>query len=274
MTIVWVILGTAAAVIIGLNLFGTAERKLQHAPDHIYRTSDPQFMRAMGTLLGPSLLEGNRVSACYNGDQIFPAMLGAIRAAEKTITFETYIYWSGEIGREFAEALSERARAGVKVHVLLDWVGSGRLKREFLKDMEEAGVEICRYHPPTGTRSRASTTERTASSWSSTAGSGSRAASGSRQVARERAGPRPLARLALPRGLWVSVGSTNFDNRSFRLNDEANLNVLDGEFAAEQIRTFERDLGRAREVTLEEWKNRPHSEKAKEFAAGLLRSQL
>ena len=51
-------------------------------------------------------------------------MLEAIRGAQQTITFETYIYWSGDIGREFADALAERARAGVKVHVLLDWVGS------------------------------------------------------------------------------------------------------------------------------------------------------
>ena len=51
-------------------------------------------------------------------------MLAAIRAAKSTITFETYIYWSGSIGREFVDALQERARAGVRVHVLLDWVGS------------------------------------------------------------------------------------------------------------------------------------------------------
>ena len=61
-----------------------------------------------------------------NGDRIFPAMLAAIRQARRTITFETYIYWSESIGREFADALIERARAGVKVHVLLDWVGSGK----------------------------------------------------------------------------------------------------------------------------------------------------
>ena len=73
---------------------------------------------------------------------------------------------------------------------------------------------------------------------------------------------------------WVSVGSTNFDNRSFMLNDEANLNVLDSEFAAEQARVFEADKARSREVTLELWRRRPWPEKAKEWAAGLLRSQL
>ena len=55
-----------------------------------------------------------------NGNEIFPAMLKAIRGAQKTITFETFIYWSGAIGQEFAEALTERARAGVHVHVVVD----------------------------------------------------------------------------------------------------------------------------------------------------------
>ncbi len=101
----------------------------------------------MSYLLGPTLLTGNRVDALHNGDQIFPAMLEAIRKAEKTITFETYIYWSGEIGKEFSDALSERARAGVKVHVLLDWVGTGKLDSTYLDEMKAAGVELERYHP-------------------------------------------------------------------------------------------------------------------------------
>ena len=74
--------------------------------------------------------------------------------------------------------------------------------------------------------------------------------------------------------LWVSVGSTNFDNRSFRLNDEANLNIHDATFAARQAEIFRNDLSRAREVTLEAWRRRPWREKATEWAAGLLRSQL
>ncbi len=82
---------------------------------HRYRISDPQFRREMLVLLGPSLTSGNRVTALHNGDEIFPAMLDAIRGASVSITFETYIYWSGEIGRECATALSERARAGLPV---------------------------------------------------------------------------------------------------------------------------------------------------------------
>ena len=74
--------------------------------------------------------------------------------------------------------------------------------------------------------------------------------------------------------LWVSVGSTNFDNRSFRLNDEANLNVLDPEFAAAQIAVFQEDKKNASRVTLEMWENRPWRRSSRERAAGLLRSQL
>lgn len=75
-------------------------------------------------------------------------------------------------------------------------------------------------------------------------------------------------------GLWVSVGSANFDNRSFRLNDEANLNVFDEAFAREESAIFAKDKLRAREVTWEDWKRRPMLEKAGAAAVGLLRSQL
>jgi cardiolipin synthase len=74
--------------------------------------------------------------------------------------------------------------------------------------------------------------------------------------------------------VWVSVGSTNFDNRSFAVNDEANLNVYDAKFAQRQAEVFRHDLGRSRRVTLEEWQNRPWREKLMEHAAGLLGSQL
>ncbi len=102
----------------------------------------------MGNLLGPGVLGGNEVADLQNGDQIFPAMLAAIRAAQRTVTFETYIYWSGDIGKQFADALSERARAGVQVHVLLDWVGSSKMEESYLSEMRHAGVQIEKFHKP------------------------------------------------------------------------------------------------------------------------------
>ena len=75
-------------------------------------------------------------------------------------------------------------------------------------------------------------------------------------------------------GWLISVGSTNFDNRSFRLNDEANLNLLDEKFAAEQARVFEHDLSRSKVVTLAAWRDRPKRERAMEWLGQVLKSQL
>ena len=73
---------------------------------------------------------------------------------------------------------------------------------------------------------------------------------------------------------WVSIGSTNFDNRSFRLNDEANLNVFDDAFAREQARVFAQDRVRSRPVTLEQWRRRPITERLEELVARMMRHQL
>lgn len=138
---------TVAGVLLVLN-FSTGEKKVNRELPRLYATQYPQFRRALGALLGPALVGGNRARELLNGDQIFPAMLQAIRGAQRSITFETYIYWSGDVGRQFADALAERARAGVKVHVLLDWVGSARIDASFLQQMEAAGVEIRKFHKP------------------------------------------------------------------------------------------------------------------------------
>jgi len=144
--IVVTVLATLVAGAVGLN-FMPAEKKLERKVEHSYGISDPQFRREMGVLLGPAILSGNSVTDLENGDQIFPAMLEAIRSAQKTITFETYIYWSGEIGKRFSEAFSERARAGVTVNVTIDWAGSSSMDKQLLKQMKEAGVRVERYRP-------------------------------------------------------------------------------------------------------------------------------
>ena len=105
-TIAITALVTVLAVVLAMN-FATPEKKLDRKIEHHYAISDPQYRREMSVMLGPAIVGGNRVEDLQNGDEIFPAMLGAIRAAQKTITFETYIYWSGDIGKELAEALAE-----------------------------------------------------------------------------------------------------------------------------------------------------------------------
>ncbi len=419
LTIFVTVLLTALITIIVLNLT-SGEKKMKRRIEPQYGVEHPQFRRAMGSLLGPPLIDGNRVVPLVNGVQIFPAMLEAIQSAEQTITFETFIYWSGEIGRKMAIALAERAAKGVKVHVLLDWVGSVKMEPELLAIMEDAGVIVRRYHPPrwytlsrmnnrthrkllvvdgkigfTGgvgiadpwmgnaedpehwrdshyrvdgpvvAQMQAAFTDNwmkatgdvlhgeryfpklepagdvTAQMFRSDPGEGSESvrlmyllsiASAQKSVriaaayfvpddlsietivaARKRGvqieiivpGPRidtemtrrasrarwgkmleagviiyefmPTmyhCKIMIVDSIWTSVGSTNFDNRSFRLNDEANLNVYDAAFAATQIADFDADRARARRITLEAWQNRPWYEKLVEHTAALLRSQL
>ncbi len=98
-------------------------------------------------MLGPSIVPGNKVTVLENGDEIFPAMLEAIRGAQKTITFETYIWWSGKIAVEFSQALCERAKAGVEVNVTVDWAGSIKMDSSMLEEMQKCGVRIERYRP-------------------------------------------------------------------------------------------------------------------------------
>lgn len=390
--------------------------------ESLYGVNDPQFARAMGELFGPRLDGGNTVKTLNNGDEIFPAMLEAIRAAKTTITFETFIYYEGQIGGQFTDALEERARAGVRVHLLVDAVGSKKIDKGYIQRLTDAGAEVQFYHPlrwfdlgsvarlnnrthrkllvvdgrvgftggvgigddwlghaqdPKHWRDTHYRVEGPAVAqfqaafvdhWietrgvvlhgdayfpkltaagevyaqlfkSSAVGGGSESmqlmylmsfAAARRQIligtgyfvpdritidalldARRRGvriavmlpGPYndvPVSgaasktlwgellragvefyeyqptmyhcKLMVVDDRWCSIGSANVDNRSFRLNSEANLNVLDKEFAEEQIRVFEEDLKRCKQVTLEEWENRPG--KFREWLAGVLKWQL
>ncbi|MEP6656557.1 MAG: cardiolipin synthase [Betaproteobacteria bacterium] len=410
---------TLAVTFVFVNLI-PGEKQIDTKVPRLYGTGDPQFRRAMGVLLGPQIIEGNQVGVLRNGDEIFPDMLGAIRNARSTITFETYIYWSGDIGRAFADALTERARSGVKVHVLLDWLGSSKMDGDLLEAMEKSGVEVKRFHEPrwyslarlndrdhrkllvvdgrigytggVGIADKWNGHGQDADHWRDShfrvegpvvaqmqavfmdnwtkatgtvihgadyfpplepaAGSAAQMFSSSpnggsesmhlmyllaitaaertihlssayfvpddlvidalvaalrrgvkvqiitpggdidtevvRKASRARWGKLLAAgaeiseyqptmfhcKVLVVDSLLVSVGSTNFDQRSFQLNDEANLNVFDPAFAARQIEVFAQDLRHSRRITLEEWQNRPLHEKLLEHAASLLGGQL
>ncbi len=418
-TIAITALVTVLAVVLAMN-FATPEKKLERKIEHRYAISDPQYLREMSVMLGPTIVSGNRVQDLQNGDEIFPAMLKAIRSAKKTITFETYIYWSGDIGKEMAEALAERARAGVKVAVQLDWVGSLKMDGELLKTMTDAGAKVERYRPlhwynlgrmnnrthrkllvvdgrvaftggvgvaeqwtghaqdpdhwrdmhfqvegPVVAQFQAAFND----NWIKTTGEVlngdgyfppsqkagdmdahmfiSSPAGGSESMhlmylmgiaaaeqsidlqasyfvpdelihkaliaARERGvkvrilvpgehidsdtvrlaskaewGPLLQAgveiheylptmmhnKLLIVDQLMVSVGSTNFDVRSFRLNDEASLNVYDRAFAQKMTRVFEQDLKQTKRYTYEVWERRPLKEKLIERFVLPIKSQL
>lgn len=400
--------------------FAKREKRVARKIEHLYAAGDDQFRRTMANLFTAPVFQGNKVTPLRNGDEIFPAMLDAIRSANKTITFETFIYWSGDIGRNFAQALAERSRAGVRVHVLLDWFGSKEMDPSAMRQVEDAGVELERYHKIHLGRIR-NINHRThrkllvidgrigftggvgiADEWSgdaqdpdhwrdshyrvegpsvgalqcafmdnwikarqvvlhgegyfpalqpvgdtvcqvfqSSPGGGADSVQlmfllamtaarrsirigtayfipddlsmgalvGARKrgidievivpgeyndqglvrlVSRSRYGKllragvkiyeyRPTmyhTKLMIVDDQWVSVGSTNFDNRSFSLNDELNLNIMDADLARNQIEWFEQDKARSREIKLKDWVRRPLHEKFSEHAVGWLHSQL
>ena len=413
------VLMTLGLVLVAVNLM-TGEKKIQHRLARMYSVDSPQFALELGALLGPPLAPGNRVTALFNGDQIFPPMLEAIRSAKTSIDFESYIYWSGPIGRQFADALTERAQHGVPVHVLLDWMGSAKMDTALVEELKRAGVQVYRYHPPnwyeigrlnnrthrkllvvdglvgftggvgiaTEWTGRAQDPDHwrdshfkvegpvvsqmqavfldnwikvsgealhgpayfpvlaasggsAAQMFSSSPSGGSEsmelmyllsitAASKSIDLSAAYFVPDELSRNALLAalqrgvrvriivpgahidsetvrlaskaewgpllaagaqifefgptmfhckvmivdGLLVSVGSTNFDNRSMRLNDEATLNVLDADFAKAQTAIFDADLAQSVRYTHAQWLQRPWSEKMSEQVVGLFGSQL
>ncbi|HET9249069.1 MAG TPA: phospholipase D-like domain-containing protein [Actinomycetota bacterium] len=106
-----------------------------------------RLRRSLEGILGVPATEGNVVETLRNGNEIFPAMLEAIDGAEHTIDFLTFVYWRGRIGTAFAEALSARARAGVRVRVLLDAWGSHPIDRGLIQMMEDAGVHVRWFRP-------------------------------------------------------------------------------------------------------------------------------
>jgi cardiolipin synthase A/B len=410
---------TLVIILVIANL-SSGEKKFEHKIERRYASDDPQFLRSMGLLLGPPVISGNCFEMLLNGDRIFPSMLEGIRSARKTITFETFIYWSGEIGEQIAQALADKAREGVAVHVLLDWVGSSKMDKRYLNMLREAGAEVIQYHKPhwTGLGRMNDRTHRKllvidgrtgftggvgiAPEWtghaqdeqhwrdthfrvagpvvghmqavfmdnwvkatgnvlhgadyfpevepvgdglahmfSSSPSGGSddmqlmylmaiTAATHTIHLASAYFVPDKLTINALveaarrgvkiqiitpgkridthtvreaSRACWgdllragvemfeyqptmfhcklivvdeylVSVGSTNFDNRSFKLNDEANLNIYDRDFARQQTAVFADDIKKAERVTLEAWLQRPLTERLIEKFVPLLDTQL
>ena len=112
----------------------------------LYSADSPEFRQAAGSLLGGNFVSGNNITTLVNGREIFPAMLSAIRSARRSIDFETYIFWDGEIAKQVAEALAERAQAGVTVNVILDAQGTSKMGSENLARLHAAGVNVVKYH--------------------------------------------------------------------------------------------------------------------------------
>ncbi len=136
------------AVILVFCLFFIRRKTLEYHLEHTYAVRDPEFIGSALALSDPVLIPGNKIEVLENGDAYFPAMLDAIRAARKTINFEAFIFYSDEIGRQFRDALIERARVGVEVRILLDGIGSSsKLDNSDVRQMKEAGCKFSYYHP-------------------------------------------------------------------------------------------------------------------------------
>src|SRR3546814_4160547 len=103
--------------------------------------------RMIEAVLGVPVTTGNQIQVLKNGDQIFPAMFEAIDSAERSIDFLTFVYWNGEIGKEFARHLSAKAKEGVRVRVLLDAAGAWELDTEVVDGMDDAGCDVRWFRP-------------------------------------------------------------------------------------------------------------------------------
>jgi cardiolipin synthase len=106
-----------------------------------------RLRRALEGVIGVPATEGNRIDVLRNGDEIFPAMLKAIDEAKHTVDFLTFVYWSGSIGTKFAKALSARAKAGVRVRVVLDALGAHPMDKALISEMEDSGVLVRWFRP-------------------------------------------------------------------------------------------------------------------------------
>ncbi|WP_432093503.1 phospholipase D-like domain-containing protein [Streptomyces sp. bgisy100] len=107
-----------------------------------------RIRRRLERLIGIAATEGNLLTPLRNGDEIFAAMLDGIRSARHTVDMMTFVYWRGDIACRFAEALSERARAGLRVRLLLDGFGSRLIEEEQLAAMQRSGVQVSWFRKP------------------------------------------------------------------------------------------------------------------------------
>ncbi|MEW2357254.1 phospholipase D-like domain-containing protein [Spirillospora sp. NPDC029432] len=110
--------------------------------------AEQRVRRRLERLIGIAATEGNALVPLRNGDEIFPVMLDAIAAAERTIDMMTYVYWRGDIARRFSAALCDRARAGVRVRLLLDGIGSHPIEKDLLEEMSRSGVTVAWFRKP------------------------------------------------------------------------------------------------------------------------------
>jgi cardiolipin synthase len=126
---------------------GAVEKIIRVPIEVDYGVDTPAFRETISHQLHDQLIPGNKIQGLVNGVEIFPAMLEAIRGASNSITFENFIWRSGKLSDEFIAALSERARAGVNVHCIVDSFGAFKFKRADRKRLRASGAHLEIFNP-------------------------------------------------------------------------------------------------------------------------------
>ncbi len=108
---------------------------------------DAARIRRLEGLLGRPMQPGNTVTRLRNGDQIFPAMVRAMQAAERSIDLLTFVYWTGQPAQVIGQTLQDKARAGVRVRVVLDYFGARDIDRDLVAGLEDAGAQVLWFRP-------------------------------------------------------------------------------------------------------------------------------
>ena len=140
------ILFVAACVVAALLLL--AQDQVTLKTRSAVSAEDPRHPEYLAGLLGVQSTRGNRFTVLTNGDQIFPSMLAAIRAAKRRISFETYIYTAGSTADQFTQAFEEAARRGVAVQLVIDAVGGQGIDEDHVRRLEAAGCQIAKFNVP------------------------------------------------------------------------------------------------------------------------------
>jgi cardiolipin synthase A/B len=142
----FVILFIAAAVIAALLVL--AQDQVTLKTRSAVGAAEPRHPNYIGGLLGTQMTRGNRFTVLTNGDQIFPAMLKAINEARRRVSFETYIYKTGEMAEAFTSAFEAAAKRGVRVNLVIDAVGGSGIDDDHIKRLEAAGCRLATFNKP------------------------------------------------------------------------------------------------------------------------------
>lgn len=141
-----IIIAGLIVVLLWLGIVAMATPTVVYRLDRRAGVGTGAFERVLSSALGSRIVCGNTVSRLDDGARFYPEMLAAIAGAKRSIALECYIFHPGRTGDAFTAALIERARAGVRVRIVLDAFGSRRLRRRHVQRLTAAGCEIA-WHP-------------------------------------------------------------------------------------------------------------------------------